>query len=184
MTMDPSRTHHANQALALADLINLKFSPERYGTENPRYVKVREPDGPSTDGGRKARQAILLCSAKDEEGGGLVCGFVDVMKRVAELRSYVVLKQSFESRYHAEMDLSRGEHGRFLEKMRDFLEVQGFEVRVTNAPRGPSVLAQPSQLPQAVEQKVAPPIPWPWIVVSMIIGFSTCYVLMKFGVLP
>lgn len=184
MTIDPSRTHHANQALALADLINLKFSPERYGTENPRYVKVREPDGPSTDGGRKARQAILLCSAKDEEDAGLVCGFVDVMKRVAELRSYVVLKQAYESRFHAELDLSRGEHGRFLEKMRDFLELQGLEVRVTNAPRGPSVLAQPSQLPAPAEKKANEVVPWAWILVSAIIGFTSCYILMKAGLLP
>jgi hypothetical protein len=180
--MDPSRTHHANQALHTADLINLKFSPERFGTENPRYVKVREPDGPSTDGGRKARQAILLCAASDEEGGGIVCGFVDVTKKIAELRSYVVLKQAFETRFHQELDLSRGEHGRFLEKMREFLGVQGFEVRVSNAPRSPSVIAQPTLPPTTVDIKRSLPA-WMGWVASGTIGFVICYLLFRLGVL-
>lgn len=177
--MEPSRTHHANQAVELSDLIGLKFSPHRYGTEMPRYVRVREPDGPSTDGGRKARQAIVLCAERDA-GPDLMCGFVDVVKRTAELRSYAMVKQSFESRFNRELDITRGEYNRFLEALQAFLRVQSIETRVVNSGRGPT---SGSTVPLPAPPSEGNTLPVLAIVLSGGFGFLICYLLMRFGLL-
>src|SRR5687768_14401573 len=97
--MDIRRTMHADQAVHLADLVSLKFSSIRYGTTSKRVLKVMEPDGPSTDGGRKARQSIVLAPEEGDEKGTIVCGWLDVFRRVAELKSYPVVSQTHQERY-------------------------------------------------------------------------------------
>ena len=60
MSPEASRTFHASQALELSELVNMRFARLRYGSADPMVVRMREPDGPSTDAGRKARHPLLL----------------------------------------------------------------------------------------------------------------------------
>src|SRR5262245_45155356 len=122
MTPEESRTVHASQAAHVSDLINLKFATKTFGTEVKRYLRATEPDGPSTDGGRKARQALMLIT-KDEmaHGGGTVCGFIDVTSFSAELRTYAVVSSHFTQRYGKPFDVSKGEYDRMQEQLEGYL---------------------------------------------------------------
>lgn len=181
--LDTSRTFHANQAVELSDLINLKFSPHRFGTDNPRYVRIREPDGPSTDGGRKARQAVLLTGQNEDESHALVCGFVDVVNRTADLKAYPVIKAKFENRYHKDLDLTRGEYNRFLDMLQEFLDAQLITTTIQSDPRrSTSAISHTDTRSVRIKRKTSP---LPWIAIAMAFGFGffTCYLLMRFGLL-
>ena len=182
MGTEQSRTFHANQAVHLSDLINLKFSPERYGTENPRFVRVSEPDGPSTDGGLKARQAVLLCSQRDPEDRGLLCGHLGVRNKDAELRSFAYVKNQFEARYKREIDITRSEYNRFIEQLQVFLTTQGYRSSVVNVPRGGSFARALGEPAGAIApQRNA--LSWLAVVLAFGFGFLTCYLLIRFQVL-
>ena len=185
MTTDPHRTFHANQAVHLSDLMNLKFSPERFGTENPRYVRVTEPDGPSTDGGLKARQAIMLCAQNDPEDRGILCGHIAIKTRQAELRSYAYVKRQYETRHKREIDISRGEYSRLLDKLQDFLHGQEYMSSVLNAPRSGSFVAQNSMSRTPVPAPRSNPATHTWLAIGLAFGFGflTCYLLMRFALI-
>lgn len=183
MTADPRRTYHANQAVHLSDLINLRFSPERYGTENPRFVRVTEPDGPSTDGGRKARQAIMLCSQADPDDRGIVCGHVAIKHKQAELRSYAYVKHQFEARFKRDIDISRSEYNRLLDKLQEFLHTQEYNSTILNSPRGGSFVAPaPSPPPKARGGSNTLGVTFA-LVLAYGFGFLTCYLLARYGLL-
>lgn len=185
MTTDPRRTFHANQAVHLSDLMNLKFSPERFGTENPRYVRVTEPDGPSTDGGLKARQAIMLCAQNDPEDRGILCGHIGIKNKQAELRSYAYVKHQYETRHRREIDITRGEYSRLLDKLQDFLRGQEYMSSVLNAPRSGSFIAQGSSLRPQAAPAAGSASAGTWLAIALAFGFGfvTCYLLMRFSVI-
>lgn len=184
MAADPRRTFHANQAVHLSDLINLRFSPERFGTLNPRFVRVTEPDGPSTDGGRKARQAIMLCAQSDPDDRGIVCGHIAVKLKQVELRSYAYVKHQFESRFKRDIDISRGEYNRLLELLQTFLHQQEYTSSVLNTPRSGSFIqpagtpAGSNHLPNSSTKNTSLAM-----VLSFAFGFLTCYLLMRYHVM-
>ena len=180
------RTYHASQAMQISDLINLKFSVKTFGTETKRYVRATEPDGPSTDGGRKARQALMLMT-KDEmaRGGGIVCGFVDVASFIAELRSYAVVSSHFTQRFARPFDLSKGEYDRMHEQLEAFLKQQGFQTRIASTPRraseAPSAAMKSSPKGTSVAPSRAVQL-WA-IAASFASGFLLCYLLVWSGLL-
>ncbi|MEL6188670.1 MAG: hypothetical protein AAFU79_28965 [Myxococcota bacterium] len=177
MSRDPHRTYHANQALELSELTNLQFARTRFGRLEPKYVRMREPDGPSTDDGRRARQPLLLVD-DPEDTTGTVFGFVDLFKRTAELRGYDVLNAQHEKRFGAEMSLTRAEYTRLLDELRTFLDAQAFETRIQNTTRDASKLA-PSPRPPSFRRIAIVPL-----VLSGILGFALCYLLVALGLLP
>ncbi len=181
MTSDSSRTHHASQAAQVSDLINLKFATKTFGTEAKRYLRATEPDGPSTDGGRKARQALLLVT-KDEmaTGGGLVCGYVDVAMQLAEIRTYAVVSTHFSQRHGRGFDVSKGEYDRMQEQLEAYLAQQGFHTKVATTPRRASGIAH------ARPASAQTPIPaavlrWGPIAGAAVAGFLLCYLLVRLG---
>lgn len=180
----PSRTFHASQAAALAELLLLKFANERYGTTLPRMLKVLEPDGPSTDGGRKARQPLVLTPERGLENRGVMCGWIDGAKRTGELRSYSVISQQFQARHGEPLDLSRGEYDRFLQAAQEFLRAQGIEIHFSNAPVARASTIPPGALPPP--HPVAGAASWmtPVLVgASFVLGFVLCLLLVKTGLL-
>ena len=144
MNPGPSRTHHANQAVAIKELLALRFAEERFGDAAPRALKVSEPDGPSTDGGRKARQSLVLA---DTDGAtSLVCGWIDVAKRVAEVRAFAVVNQQHQARHHRPLDIPREDYNRFAGELSSFLETQGIETHQRKAPpRQASSIPRPAR---------------------------------------
>ncbi len=184
MAADPRRTFHANQAVHLSDLINLRFSPERFGTANPRFIRVTEPDGPSTDGGRKARQAIMLCAQSDPDDRGIVCGHIAIKLKQAELRSYAYVKHQFETRFKRDIDISRGEYNRLLDLLQNFLRGQEYTSSIMNSPRSGSFI-QPAGVPAGAARTAAPQAKGTGLalVLSFAFGFVTCYLLMRYQLL-
>jgi hypothetical protein len=174
--MELSRTHHADQAANIADLVNLKFSGASFGTTTKRILRVTEPDGPSTDGGRKARQSIVLAPEEGSAGGVIVCGWLDVRRRTAELRSHLVISHAYQDRYGVTLDLARGEYQRALDGLFEFLRALEIDARLTNFPRKQTII---TPLP-TVQPK--PPVrskKWDLMLVasSMLFGFAVCYLL-------
>ena len=184
---DPKRTYHASQAVHMSDLLNLRFAKERFGTDRPRYLRVREPDGPSTAGGRRARQAITLVDFQDDARSTLVCGFIDTVAKKAELRGYPMVKQAFEQRFSAEIDITRGEYSRMMTMLQDFMAGQGMETRLVNQvpPRAASVRppTAPKPTPRPPASVAAPSPLWGWLSIGFGLGFALCYAMMRGGYL-
>jgi translation initiation factor IF-2 len=182
MANDPSRTYHATQAMQLSELIGLKFAPLRYGKANPRIVKVQEPDGPSTDGGRKARQAMLLIPQKGE-GNTIVFGFIDMVKRSAELRSYAALKQQYEARFHEPIDLEDDDYGKLLGTMRDYLMLQQVSFELVDHVPPSRAASVTSHRPNARDDDDDEKSPLNPLVLGFaagtVFGFMLCYLLLR-----
>lgn len=109
------RTTFSNEAALIADLLRTRFGKRRYGTVHYR-LRIDEPGGPSTAGGRLARQSLSLVARKNA-APAIVCGWVDVAKKEAQLRSYgMVVKR--QQRHHGSVPaLSAQEYERFLQKL-------------------------------------------------------------------
>lgn len=194
MTVDPSRTYHAEQAMQLSELIQLKFAPYKFGKSPARVVRVAEPDGPSTDGGRKARQPMMLVPERGD-GNSIVFGFIDLVKKAAELRSFHSIKQQYEARYHESLNMTDEEYGKLLGTMRDFLNAQQFGFELVDLPpprvaapgappsgpnvrvRGASNLSAP---PAVIAEPETPKLPIAiGFIAGTLFGFVLCYVLMR-----
>ena len=130
MSNDVNRTFHASQALELGLIVAQKFVNRRYGTDPKRVVKVSELDGPSTDGGRKARQSLVL-AASDGYGPAIVFGWIDTATKRAELRSWSLLNKQFQARAGRSLDVDIDSYGQLLDEMDALLRSQG--VYVTHA---------------------------------------------------
>ena len=176
--VNPSRTENAKRAVHLSDLLALKFARVRFGTEVPRYLRVTEPDGPRTDGGRKARQAILLCPQREGMSSNMVCGFIDVARQRAELRSYAVVKAHFERRHQRPVDITRSEYNRMVDLLQTFLETQSYETRVTTTPtaRAPSPAGR-----RHISTAASRPRHTMGPALSFLLGFLACYLLGRIG---
>jgi hypothetical protein len=182
--VDPNRTFHASQAIALAELLLLKFANERYGTGVPRVLKVLETDGPSTDGGRKARQPLVLMPDGGPENRAVMCGWIDGAKQTSELRSYMVISQQFQSRHNEPLDISRGEYDRFLKTAQEFLKTQGLEVHFSSAPAARASSIPPPASPSAPRPAATQAWMTPVLVAtSFVLGFILCLILVKSGAL-
>ncbi len=180
--MDPKRTYHASQAVHMSDLLNLRFAKERFGTDRPRFLRVREPDGPSTAGGRRARQAITLIDLQDEAKSTIVCGFIDTVAKKAELRGFAVVKQAYEQRFGDLIDITRGEYSRMMSMLQDFMAGQGIETRLVNEPPPRSATVRPT-LPRAAPAPEVSSPAWAWLLLGFVFGFIACYALFRIGAL-
>lgn len=102
-------TMTAREGLDAAELVNAAFGRRSIGKETPRRVEVIAPDGPSTAGGKRARQTIRLVPTSGE-GSPVMCGFLDVAQKVVELRSYDTLCRQYEARFGARCDITQDEY--------------------------------------------------------------------------
>jgi hypothetical protein len=139
--MQVSRTHFADQAAHTSDLINLKFAEIRFGTTTKRMLRVRDVDGPSTDGGRKARQSIVLQAEDNAGGAAIVCGWIDVVAHNAEMKSYVIVAQSYQDRYGVPLDIARSEYARAIDQLVAYLRELRIDVRLPVLPVRPLPIA-------------------------------------------
>ena len=189
MLSEAYRTYHANQALELSELINLQFARIQYGASDPWLIRMREPDGPSTDSGRKARQPLILVRNHGEEAG-FVFGFVDTFKRTVDIRSYPTLRTHHQRRFGFAFGMTRNEYHRLTNELRRFLEGQAFETRILNPSITPAHRLQSSirHVPLDRERHhMVSPSRWllvPPILLSATIGFLSCYLLFELRVLP
>ena len=75
----------AREGVNAAQLINARLAKKTIGKVDPRRVEVATPHGPSTSGGKKARQSITLIPVSGD-APAIMFGWMDVAQKVAELR--------------------------------------------------------------------------------------------------
>lgn len=125
----PLRTAFSTRAVLIADLLRDTFSRRFFGRSPYRVLRVDEPEGPSTAGGRLARQSISLV-AREGSAPSVVCGWVDASKEEAQLRGYESVARRYEAHHGMELDLSPEHYERFLEDLVQTLMSGGIKVRV------------------------------------------------------
>jgi translation initiation factor IF-2 len=124
-----NRTVFSSQAALIADLVRDKFSSRFFGRSPFRVLRIDEPEGPSTAGGRLARQNISLV-AQQGSAPSIVCGWVDVSKKEAQLRSYESVSRRHEARHGQKVELGPEHYERFLNDLVDTLLIGGIRVRI------------------------------------------------------
>jgi hypothetical protein len=124
-----NRTVFSSRAALIADLLRDKFSSRFFGRPPYRVLRVDEPEGPSTAGGRLARQPISLVS-RQGSAPSIVCGWVDTAKGEAQLRSYESVSKRYESHHGVQIDLSAEHYERFLNDLETTFMAGGIKVRV------------------------------------------------------
>jgi len=99
-------TATAAQGFDSATLINAAMANKHVGKTVQRRVVVAEPDGPSTSGGKHARQTITLAPVTAGQGGTVMCGWLDVAKKMAGLRDFRAVSDQYKGRYGAVLDIT------------------------------------------------------------------------------
>jgi hypothetical protein len=122
----------AREGINAAEVVNTAMKKREVGKETPRRVEVIAPHGPSTSGGKKARQSITLVPVSGQ-GPGLMCGFLDVGQKHVEMRDYMLVAEQFRKRFGARFDVSAEEYVGLVTQLTGILETLGFKV-VAEAP--------------------------------------------------
>jgi hypothetical protein len=146
------RTTYASRSALVAALVQREFAQKRYGGPRGRALKVAAPDGPSTDGGLKARQALLLVPARGE-GPALQTGWMDAARMVAHLRSWEAVRVREQARFGKDPDLGEQAYQTFLMELRRALIGHGMDVHLVVPDDAPT--PGPAPVPGVPLPKVA-----------------------------
>lgn len=171
---DDQMTVHAQHALDFTTLFGELFGGRAFG-KPPHVLKLTEADALSTDGGRKARQSLVL--AHQDSDDSIVCGFVDSAAKMAEIRTHAFVGQQFAARHGRELALGSSEYAAMVKELEGLLRLRGFQYRMIDvAPqRAPSV------------RKEAPPPKGSsgplWLAVGILVGFGAGYLVFGSGLL-
>ena len=127
----------AQQGVDVAKVVDSAMYKRVLGTQTPRRVQVVAPHGPSTSGGRKARQSITLAPVS---GGGaaLVFGFLDVAAKTFELRSHALIAEQYQARFGEPFEASSDEYLALTKDLGKVLGTLGFRPA---EPRDPGATA-------------------------------------------
>ncbi len=125
----PIRTEYSSQAALIAELVRDKFDGRNFGRAPFRLLRIDEPEGPSTAGGRLARQSVSLVSRKGSVPT-IVCGWVDTSCQEAHLRSFESVARRYEARHGTAVDVSPQEYEYLLDELVRSLLAGGMKVRV------------------------------------------------------
>ncbi|MEL7367303.1 MAG: hypothetical protein AAFN74_00180 [Myxococcota bacterium] len=175
MVDDPQRTEYAQQAFEFSDLFAYKFARQIYGAQRARRLRLTEPDGPSTAGGRQARQPLVL--VPDNGDGNMVLGWVDTTHRQAEIRSFDALKNQFKARFARPIDMERGAYDRLCNDLESFLKIQRIEIR--RADDAPKVSSLPNNTTDVAFSDGSLALVASVFLAGMLIGLGLGYALFK-----
>lgn len=123
------RTMFANHSALLAEQLRDALGKKMYGRGPHRVLRIDDPEGPSTGGGKQARQSISLVPRKGT-GPSVVCGWVDVSKRESQLRSFEGVARRYEAHHGEPLELAPEEYERFLHDVEDVLVKAVIKVRL------------------------------------------------------
>jgi hypothetical protein len=137
----------AREGINAAEVVNTALKKKEVGKETPRRVEVIAPHGPSTSGGKKARQSITLVPVSGQ-GAALMCGFLDVAQKSVEIRDYALVAEQFKKRFGTRFDVSAEEYVTLTKQLGGILETLGFKISAEMAEGAP---AAPSAQQSAVE---------------------------------
>ncbi len=127
----------AREGINAAEVVNTALKKKEVGKETPRRIEVIAPHGPSTSGGKKARQSITLVPVSGQ-GAGLMCGFLDVAQKSVEIRDYSVVAEQFKKRFGTRFDVSAEEYVNLTKQLGGILETLGFKISVEAAEGAPA----------------------------------------------
>lgn len=137
MAKEADRTLHAQMAFDLSDVFAFKFDPVRFGTRRPRRLELSKPDGPSTAGGRVARQNMVLVPVDESSATSpIVVGWVDAANKRAELRSFRMLGKQFEARHGRGIDLEADAYDQLDTELSSFFNLQKIDLNRVDGPVG------------------------------------------------
>lgn len=125
MSDQPSHTVHAQQALEFSEVFAYRFQGKQVG-EPQRSLRLNEPDGPSTAGGKQARQSMVLVN---DSGDTVVMGWVDMPSKVAELRSFSYVASQFQARKGHVIDVRQENYDALLGEVESFLRMHKIDIR-------------------------------------------------------
>ncbi|WP_375744688.1 hypothetical protein NR800_07665 [Corallococcus interemptor] len=123
------RTMFATHSALLAERLKAELQHKIYGRSPHRILRVDEPEGPSTAGGKQARQAISLVDRKGT-APALVAGWVDVAKGQASLRNHEAVAKRFEFQHGTPLELAPEEYEKFLTDVDEVLRTAAIQVRI------------------------------------------------------
>ncbi|MFP2907960.1 hypothetical protein ACLESD_23500 [Pyxidicoccus sp. 3LFB2] len=123
------RTMFANHSALLAEQLRSALSSKMYGRGPHRVLRIDEPEGPSTAGGKLARQSISLVPRKGT-GPSVMCGWVDVSRREAQLRNFEGVAKRYETHHGEPLEMQAAEYERFLQDVEEVLTKAVIKVRI------------------------------------------------------
>lgn len=126
-------THNAEEGLNAAELINDALRKRVIGGVAPRHVEVAPPSGPSTSGGKKARQSITLVQTS-QPAPAVMIGFLDAAHKTAGIREYEVVAKQFEARFRSAFETTRDEYQVLTKDLTGMLVTLGYKL-VPDEPR-------------------------------------------------
>ncbi|HEY6879881.1 MAG TPA: hypothetical protein VI299_17755 [Polyangiales bacterium] len=162
-------TMNAREGFNAAEVVNAAFGKRSFGSATPRKLEVVEPDGPSTSGGKRARQTIRLVALQGS-AAPLMCGALDASQRVVELRSYATVCAQYEERFNQALDISGEEYARLCRDLQATLTAfrYTFNMESTEAASDKRV-----SLTRAVAtESAAPPARAPMLNVILLAAFA------------
>lgn len=123
-------TAFAQAALAISDVLSMKFASTRFSGSIPRVVKVQAPQVQSTGGGKQARESIVLMPESGDTTQALTAGFIDVGLRAVELRTYAAVAGPHQQRFGRALDLPKAEYDAFIGALKAFFGPEGYVIKV------------------------------------------------------
>ena len=120
-------TNHAQEAVNAAELITSALKKHVVGKAVARRVEVAPPSGPSTSGGKKARQSITLVQPV-MQGPAVMIGFLDVVQKSAGIREYELVAKHYEARFHLAFETTKEEYQALTKELVGMLSTLGYKL--------------------------------------------------------
>ncbi|RKH39662.1 hypothetical protein [Corallococcus sicarius] len=159
------RTMFATHSALLAERLKTELQHKIYGRSPHRILRVEEPEGPSTAGGKQARQAISLVDRKGV-APALVAGWVDVAKGQASLRNHEAVARRYEFQHGSPLELVPEEYDKFLTDVDEVLRTAAIQVRILVPDESvPTRAAVGQQVPRSQG------VPVRWVVLLVTVAF-------------
>ncbi len=141
-------TATAAQGFDSAQLINAAMANKHVGKQVPRRVLVAEPDGPSTSGGKHARQVVTLAPVSGQ-GGTIMCGWLDLAKKTAGLRDFRSVAEQYRGRYSLVIDITPDEYLGIVRELEVLMKTIGV---VASHEVAPEPVKQAAKVAQQIEK--------------------------------
>ena len=124
---DDQRTMHAVRLFDFGELFRRRFAHQTFGAERVRRLRLTDPDSQSTGGGRAARRSLLLVP-DDGSHDTLVVGWIDVVKKQAELRTFESMCQYMTTRFSRPLDLTVDEYAEMCFELVRVMKGEGIQL--------------------------------------------------------
>ncbi len=132
------RTEVSNAAVALSDMYEVHCARLTLQGDMPRRPVLSVPEGPSTGGGKLARQHITL-EPDGAATSSVTVGWVELPTHRASLKTFPCLLEAHRARYGSRpFPLDGVGYEKFLELTRSFLSDQGFTIEMERKPTLPA----------------------------------------------